>query len=140
MTDDAQAFPPMPPAKGGLCPYLTVEGSIEAAKFYEKAFAAQTVYTVPPDEKGRTMHVHLYINDSSVMLGDPYPEHGHVYEGSKGFTVQLHVDDADFWADRAIAAGCTVAMPVQDMFWGDRWGSVVDPYGVSWAFNAPRKG
>lgn len=139
MTDEAQAFPPMPPAKGGLCPYLTIEGAMEAAKFYEKALGAETVFAVPPDEQGRTMHVHLYINDASVMLSDPYPDHGHPYEGSKGFTVQLHVDDADQWADRAIAAGCKVGTPVQDMFWGDRWGSVIDPYNVAWAFNAPKK-
>lgn len=137
MTDQQpDAFPPMPPARGGLCPYLTVEGALDAAQFYERAFGAETVFAVPPDEQGRTMHVHLYINDASVMLSDPYPDHGHPFEGHKGFTIQLHVDDADAWADRAVAAGCTVETPVQDMFWGDRWGSVTDPYGVAWAFNA----
>ena len=131
MTRQPDTFPPMPPAKGGLCPYLTVEGALAAAKFYEQALAAEIAFFVPLDDQGRTMHVHLYINGGSVMLCDPYPEHGHPYEGSKGFTVQLHVDDADAWAERAIAAGCKVDMPVQDMFWGDRWGSVTCPYGVN---------
>lgn len=136
MTDQPVAFPPMPPTKGGLCPYVTVEGAYKAAEFYKQAFGAEVAFAVPPDEQGRTMHVHLYINDSSIMLSDPYPEHGHVFEGHKGFQVQLLVDDADTWADRAIAAGCKVEMPVQEMFWGHRWGSVVDPYGVQWAFDA----
>jgi PhnB protein len=133
---DATAFPPMPAPKARLHPYVTVEGAVAAAAFYEKAFAAEVAFMVPPDEQGRTMHVHLYINEGSLMLTDAYPEHGHAFEGHKGSTIQLHVDDADAWAERAVAAGCTVDMPVQDMFWGHRWGSVTDPYGVHWAFDA----
>lgn len=138
MTDQT-AFPAMPAPKGGLCPYLTVEGAVAVAEFYKTAFAAEIAFMVPPDEQGRTMHVHLYINDSSIMLSDAYPDQGHPFEGHKGYTVQLHVDDADAWADRATAAGCTVEVPVQDMFWGHRWGAVIDPHGVRWAFDsAPR--
>ena len=66
-----------PQVKGGVVPYLTVDGAIKAAEFYKKAFAAQSPRSIPPDEKGRTMHAHLYINGSSVMLSDAYPEHGH---------------------------------------------------------------
>src|SRR5690242_9829479 len=67
--------PQQAPAKplGGLAAYLSVEGAIKAAKFYGKAFGAETKFFYPPDEQGRTMHVHLYLNGSSVMLGDPYP-------------------------------------------------------------------
>ncbi|MBP0575299.1 hypothetical protein J8J27_31755, partial [Mycobacterium tuberculosis] len=67
-------------AKGGVVAYLQVDGAIAAAAFYGRAFGAAVAASVPPDEQGRTMHVHLYINDSSVMLCDPYPEHGHPLE------------------------------------------------------------
>ncbi len=138
MTDIAD-FPSMPPVKGGLCPYVTVEGALAAARFYETAFAAETAFAVPPDPQGRTMHVHLYVNGASLMLSDPYPDHGHPFKGHEGTVMQLHVDDADAWQARAVEAGCEVLMPVQEMFWGDRWGQVRDPYGVTWAFNASRR-
>lgn len=129
---------PLPPAKGGLCAYLTVPDAAAAAEFYGKAFGAETAYAYPPDEKGRTMHVHLYVNGASLMLSDPFPEHGHAFRGHEGFSLQLHVDDADAWQARATAAGCEVMMPVADMFWGDRWGQSKDPFGVIWAFNQRR--
>lgn len=134
-----ESFPPMPPAKGGLNAYLEVDGALKAAAFYEKAFGAEQVFAVPPDEKGRTMHVHLYVNGSSLMLGDPYPEHGHPHQPAQGYTLQLHLDAAeiDAWWRRAVEAGCTVETPLEVMFWGDRWGSLRDPFGVSWAMNAP---
>lgn len=134
-----ESFPPMPPVKGGLCPYLQVDGAIKVSEFYQKAFAADQVFAVPEDEKGRTMHVHLYINGSSVMLSDSYPEHGHPHQAPQGYTMQLHLgaDEIDSWWQRAIDAGCTQEVPLQVMFWGDRWGSLRDPFGVAWAMNAP---
>jgi len=134
-----QANQPMPKPRGGLTPYLAVDGALKAAEFYARAFDAEQAYMVPPDEQGRTMHVHLYINGSSVMLGDFYPEHGHAAVTPQGYTMQLHLDenDIDAWWKRAVDAGCTVEMPLQVMFWGDRWGSLRDPFGVSWAMNAP---
>lgn len=63
----------MPPVKNGLLPYLTVGGAVKAAEFYKKAFGAEEAYLVPVDESGRTMHVHLYINGSSLMLSDAIP-------------------------------------------------------------------
>lgn len=134
---DHPAPPALPPAKGGVVAYLNMQNSLEAAKFYEKALGAETAYFFPPDAQGRTMHVHLYINDASVMLGDAYPEQGHPYTQPSGYMLQLTVDDADAWVKRAVAAGCKAVMPVQDMFWGDRWGTVADPYGVTWGFNQP---
>jgi PhnB protein len=93
----------------------------------------------PPDEKGRTLHAHLYINGSSLMLSDAYPEHGHPLKPPASFNLTLTVGDTDQWFDRAIAAGCTVVMPPQDMFWGDRYGQLRDPFGVLWAINGPVK-
>ncbi|MBA5801452.1 MULTISPECIES: VOC family protein [Rhizobium] len=128
----------MPPVKNGLLPYLTVSGAVKAAEFYKKAFGAEEAYRVPVDENGRTMHVHLYINGSSLMLSDAYPEFG-PFKGHEGFAIQLIIDDIDFWWDRAVSAGAEVVMPVELMFWGDRYGQLRDPFGVLWGLNAPSK-
>ncbi|PZN53321.1 MAG: glyoxalase [Proteobacteria bacterium] len=135
-------FPPMPKALGGLTPYLSIEGAAKAAAFYEKAFGAEQVFAVPPDEQGRTMHIHLYVNGSSLMLSDFFPEHDHAAKPVQACTMQLHLaeDEIDTWWQRAVDAGCTVTTPLQVMFWGDRWGALRDPFGVEWAMNAPVKG
>lgn len=132
-------FAAMPATRGGLCAYLQVDGALKAAAFYEKAFAAEQAFAVPPDDKGRTMHVHLYVNGSSLMLGDPYPDYGHPHEPAQGYTLQLILgaDEIDAWWKRAVEAGCKEETPLQQMFWGDRWGSLRDPFGVLWAMNAP---
>jgi PhnB protein len=129
----------MPPTKGGVVPYLTVDGAVKASEFYKKAFAAEIAHVVPPDEKGRTMHVHVYINGSSLMMSDAYPEHGHPLQQPAAFSVMLPVDNVDAWYDRAVKAGCTAVMPPADMFWGDRYGQLKDPFGVLWAMNGPVK-
>ncbi|KAA0698965.1 VOC family protein [Neorhizobium sp. P12A] len=129
----------MPPVKNGLLPYLTVDGAMKAAEFYKRAFGAEQAFMVPPDEKGRTMHVHLYINGSSLMMSDAYPEHGHPLVKPQSFALQLIVDDIDSWWNRAVAAGAEVVMPVELMFWGDRYGQLRDPFGVLWAMSAPGK-
>lgn len=128
-----------PEVKGGVVPYLTVDGAVKAAKFYEQAFAAEVAAIHPPDDKGRTMHAHLYVNGSSVMLSDAYPEHGHPLRDPASFNLTLTVKDVDQWFDRAVKAGCISVMPVQDMFWGDRYGQLKDPFGVLWAINGPVK-
>jgi len=128
------------PVRGGLVTYLQVDGAMKAAEFYKKAFGATIESYYPPDEQGRTMHVHLYINGNSLMLGDPYPDHGHPLETPAAFSMLLPVDDIDFWWKRAVDAGLTVAMELQVMFWGDRYGQLRDPFGICWAMNAPVKG
>jgi PhnB protein len=126
-----------PDVKGGVVPYLMVDGAIKAAEFYKKALAAEVASIYPPDEKGRTMHVHLYINGSSVMMSDAYPEHGHPLKEPAAFNVMLPVADVDAWFNRAVEAGCTAIMSPADMFWGDRYGQFKDPFGVVWAVNGP---
>ncbi len=84
-----------PPVKGGAIVYLGVDGAVKAADFYQKAFAAELAMLYPPDEKDRTMHVHLYINGTSVMMGDFFPEQGHPPVAHSGFNIMLKVDDAD---------------------------------------------
>ena len=130
---------PNPPVKGGAIVYLSVDGAIKAVDFYKKSFAADVAHVHPVDDKGRTMHAHLYINGGSVMLGDAYPEHGHPYVPAAGFTVMLPVADVDAWFQRAVDAGCTPTMPPSDMFWGDRYAALKDPFGVAWAMNGPTK-
>jgi uncharacterized glyoxalase superfamily protein PhnB len=121
--------------RGGLVAYLQVGGAVAASEFYQKAFAATEVLRHPVDERGRTMHVHLHVNGSSLMLSDPYPEFGHALEKPQGYNLTLQVDDIDTWWDRAVAAGAEVVMPVSFMFWGSRYGQLRDPFGVLWAIN-----
>jgi len=126
--------------KGGVVAYLCLEGAIKAGEFYKKALAAEQAQAHPADEKGRTMHVHMYINGSSVMISDPYPEHGCPFVAPAGFGLNLPVADVDTWWQRAVDAGCTPIMPPADMFWGDRYAQAKDPFGVTWAFVGPKKG
>lgn len=129
-----------PPVKGGVVAYLSVDGAVKASEFYKRAFGAEVEAVHPPDDQGRTMHVHLYINGSSVMLSDPYPDYGRPYQKAQGFTMMLMVDNIENWWKRAIDAGAESVMPPQDMFWGDRYGELRDPFGVSWAMNQPGTG
>jgi PhnB protein len=124
--------------KGGVVAYLMLDGAMKAADFYKRAFGAEVAAVHPPDDKGRTMHVHLYINNGSLMLSDVYPEHGRPLQKPQGFTLTLNIDDIDFWWKRAVGAGAEVVTPVADMFWGARYGALRDPFGVEWALNQPK--
>lgn len=126
-----------PKVLGGVVAYLTVDGASRAAEFYARAFGATEVNRHALDDKGRTMHIHLHINGSSVMLSDAYPEHGYSLQAPQAFTLHLPVDDLDTWWSRAVAAGAEIALPVQLMFWGDRYGQLKDPFGVSWSMSEP---
>src|SRR5690242_21004275 len=130
-TLEAPAVPQVE-TKGGVVAYLGIDGALKAAELYKTALAAEVAFAFPADEQGRTMHVQLYINGSSVMLGDFYPEQGHAKEAPAAFNLTLQVDDAQGWFDRAVAAGCDGFFPPQKMFWGDTWGQVRDPSGVTW--------
>lgn len=129
--------PQKPPVLGGPCPYLSVSNAGKAADFYVTAFGAQEVARMPPDDKGRYMHIHLVVNGGSLMLADAFPEHGAPLEKPAGFMLHLQVEDVDAAFDKAVKAGATVKIPVQDMFWGDRYGQLVDPFGVTWTMGAP---
>jgi uncharacterized glyoxalase superfamily protein PhnB len=131
-------YPAMPEVLGGLVTYLQVEGASQASDFYVKAFGAQEVFKHPVDESGRTMHIHLYVNGSSLMLSDGYPEHGCPIEKPQGYNLTLQVKDIDSWWKRAVDAGATIVLPLQDMFWGARYGQLRDPFGVLWSMNEPK--
>ena len=123
--------------KGGLVTYLSLDGALKAAEFYKRAFGAETAAVFPPDEHGRTMHVHLYVNGSSLMLADCFPEQGHPFVPLQGFNLTLMVTDIERAFQRAVEAGCEVVLPVQKMFWGDTYGQLKDPFGVMWSMNQP---
>jgi PhnB protein len=118
-----------------VIPYIVIERATEAIAFYKRAFAAAEVGVMPAEDGKRVMHAQLTINGGSVMLNDPFPEHGHPAQPLSSLTMQLLVDDAEAWFDRAVKAGCAPTMPVQLMFWGDKWGTATDPFGVQLAFN-----
>ena len=122
-----------PQVLGGIVPYLSLDGASRAAAFYARAFGAREVFRHPTDDKGRSMHIHLYLNGGSLMLADPYPEHGHPHQPAQGYTLHLKVDAVDTWWQRAVAAGAEVVRPLQKMFWGDRYGQGRDPFGVLWS-------
>lgn len=139
-TFEAETPSALPEVKGGLTPYLSLDGARAASDFYQHAFGAEEVARQPGAEDGRLIHCHLYVNGSSLMLSDAFPEHGHPHVPPAGFNLTLQVDDIDAWFMRAVAAGAEVVMPVEDMFWGDRYCQLKDPFGVLWAINQPKKG
>jgi PhnB protein len=122
---------------GGPVPYLCVTDASAASEFYQRALGAKEVFRYPPDEKGRTMHIHLHLNGGSLMLSDPFPEHGCGYKEAQGISLNLAVKNIDEKFQRAVDSGATVIMPVQKMFWGDFYGQLRDPFGITWAMLEP---
>jgi PhnB protein len=125
---------PVPNGHHTVTPYVVVSDGAAAIAFYSKAFGATELYRMDgPD--GKIMHAEMLIGDSPVMLSDEFPEMGakspKAYQGSP-VHLFLYVPDVDAWFKRAVDAGATVAAPVQDMFWGDRFGQVTDPFGHTW--------
>ena len=118
-----------------VTPHLICANASAAIEFYKKAFNATETSRLP-GPAGRLMHASLRIGDSAVMLVDEMPEHGALGPKSlKGSPVAIHlyVEDADAVAAQAVAAGAKVTMPVTDMFWGDRYGQLEDPFGHRWS-------
>ncbi len=117
--------------------YLMVKDASAAIEFYKKAFGAEEIMRLPSPDGKSIAHAEIRIGDSPVMLGDETPmEPSWVSPPSlKGTTVgmMLYVEDVDKSFQRAVDAGATPVMPVTDMFWGDRYGKVTDPFGHHWA-------
>jgi PhnB protein len=119
--------------KGGLSPYVSIDGAGAASEFYQKAFGAEELFRQPADDGQRLLHCHLQINGDSLMLSDHFPEWGMEKKTPQAVTLHLQVDDVDAWWKRAVDAGCVVSMPLEPQFWGDKYGQLKDPYGVSWS-------
>ena len=126
---------PNPPAGyHSLTPSIIVRDAASAIDFYTRAFGAEEVSRMPAPD-GKLMHAELRFGDSTLMLADENPEWGLKSplstSGNPG-SLHLYVANADDAVARAVAAGCTVQYPLEDTFWGDRYGKVVDPYGHEW--------
>ena len=118
-----------------ITPHLVCDGAADAIAFYKKAFnAVEDARMQTPD--GKIMHAMLTIGDSHLMLVDEFPDYGSIGPNKlKGTPVTLHmyVQDVDQAFAQAVAAGATVKMPLENQFWGDRYGIVTDPFGHSWS-------
>ena len=126
---------PVPEGMHSVTPHLVCAGAAGAIEFYKKAFGAVEV-TRLPGPQGKLMHAMIRIGDSAVMLVDENPEWGMLGPKSlKGspVTIHLYVEDADAFAARAVKAGARITMPIEDAFWGDRYGKLVDPFGHHWS-------
>jgi PhnB protein len=126
---------PIPKGYHSVTPYLTVNDAARALEFYKRAFGAQEVVRMDgPD--GKIGHAEIKIGDSIVMLGDEMPGMGNRSPQSLGGTtagVMLYVENVDTVFNQAVSAGAQVEAPVADMFWGDRYGKLKDPFGHSWS-------
>ena len=137
-TENATARPKRDVAPYGmhtLSPHLVCAGAAEAIDFYKRAFDAVEMIRVPGKD-GKLIHAAIQICGSSVMLVDEAPEWGALSPKSLNgtpVTIHLYVSDVDAFVERAVKAGATVKMPVADMFWGDRYGTIEDPFGHSWS-------
>lgn len=124
----------------GLIPHLVVKDGAKAIEFYKAALGAEEIARMPiPD--GRLMHAALKVGGSMLFLCDDFPDHcGGVSRAPSGpspVTLHLCVPCTDTAIATATAAGATVTMPAEDMFWGDRYGQIVDPFGHAWSFSTP---
>jgi len=130
------AVSPIPAGFFALTPNITVKGADAAVDFYVKAFGATKLFTLPgPD--GKTMHAEIKIGDSVIMIDEETPEGGKspATLGGSPATLMIYSANADEAFAAAIAAGATAQMPVEEQFWGDRYGQLVDPFGHQWAIS-----
>lgn len=126
---------PIPEGMHSVTPHLVCDGAADAIEFYKKAFNAVEAGRMP-GPGGKIMHAEMKIGDSHIMLVDEFPDMGGF--GPKHFkgtpvTLHLYVEDVDATYAQAVKAGATAKMPPADMFWGDRYGQIVDPFGHSWS-------
>jgi PhnB protein len=126
---------PIPEGYNSVNAYLAVDDAEKAIEFYSRAFGAKERGRMPGPE-GKIAHAELEIGDSVVMLSDPMPQQSVKSPKELGGTsasLMLYVEDVDEFVQQAVDAGATITMPVEDQFWGDRFGKVTDPFGHDWS-------
>lgn len=126
---------PIPAGMRSVTPHLVCAGAANAIDFYRKAFNAVEEFRVPGPQ-GKLLHACIRIGDSAVMLVDEFPDWGSISPKSlKGSPVTIHlfVEDVDAVVAQAIGAGAKILMPIEDMFWGDRYCKLEDPFGHHWS-------
>jgi PhnB protein len=132
-------LPEIPP----VTPHLTVSDGNAAVAFYQQAFAARETNRMEAEDGKRLLHAALALNGGVVMLSDDFPEFNGGQrrapgpEGGTGVTIHLNVTDVDAAMARAVAAGAITMMAPADMFWGQRYGKVRDPFGHEWSLGGP---
>jgi PhnB protein len=122
-----------------IIPHLCVKGGVAALEFYKAALGAEEVSRIPAPD-GRLMHGALKIGDGYLFLADDFPEYcgaSRAPSGPSPVTLHLNVPCTDTAIARAEKAGAKVSMAAEDMFWGDRYGQIIDPFGHSWSFSTP---
>jgi uncharacterized glyoxalase superfamily protein PhnB len=127
---------PVPKGMATVTPHLVCGNCADAIEFYKGAFRAVEVSKLLMPDGDRIIHAMIQIGDSMVMLMDEFPEWGAagpITLNGSPVTLHLYVEDVDAFIDRAVWAGATVTMPVQDTFWGDRYGKLEDPFGHKWS-------
>jgi PhnB protein len=125
---------PIPDGYHTVTPYLSIDGAAAALEFYKRAFGATEGMRVPSPD-GRIAHAEIEIGDSKIMLADEFPEMNFRSPKSIGgspVTIHLYVEDSDQVTAQAVSAGAKLLRPVADQFYGDRSGSVEDPFGHVW--------
>jgi PhnB protein len=136
---------PIPPGHENLIPHLVCDPCSDAIAFYKKAFGAEEINRMPAPDGKKIMHAAIRIGKSFIFLVDDFPEFCGGKSQSptalKGTPVTMHhyVENCDAAIKRAQDAGATVIMPAADMFWGDRYGVVTDPFGHKWSFATHKK-
>ena len=141
----SNSVPPIPKGQENLIPHLCCDPCAEAIEFYKKAFGAEEIHRLPAPDGKKIMHAQIRIGNSYVFLVDDFPEFCNGKSGSAkalgGTPVTIHhyVQDVDAAIKRAQDAGATIVMPATDMFWGDRYGLVTDPFGHRWSIATHKK-
>ena len=127
------AVQPIPSGYHSITPSAVVDDANKAIAFYEQAFGARETYRLPMGDK--IGHAEIQIGDSRIMLSDEFPDWNALSPKSRGGATGsflIYVPDADAAIDRAVKAGATLVQPAEDQFWGDRMGTVLDPFGHKW--------
>jgi uncharacterized glyoxalase superfamily protein PhnB len=127
---------PIPDGYHSVTPYLCVRDASAAIEFYKKAFSAEEFCRIPGPGGQGVMHAEIRINGSPLMLSDEMAEWGHLSAqsiGSSPVTIHLFVPDVDATIAKAVSHGAKVTAPATDMFWGDRYGKIKDPFGHNWS-------
>ena len=125
---------PIPDGYNSVTPYLIVDDAERAIQYYRDAFGAEEKFRLPMGDK--IGHAEIKIGDSFVMLADEFPDMGHLGPNKRGgptSSIVLYVEDVDSSFKQALDAGGKEQRPVQDQFWGDRMGTLIDPFGHQWS-------
>ncbi|HYS99881.1 MAG TPA: VOC family protein [Thermoplasmata archaeon] len=126
---------PIPPGMRTVTPYLVISGAAKAIEFYKKAFGAKEI-SRQPMENGMLMHAMIKVGDSLIMMSDEFPgsdSKSPTSAGATTFNLHIYTKDVDKLWNQAVKAGATPTMPLENQFWGERYGKLQDPFGHIWS-------